>query len=108
MGILHLLIVFLLPANRDELPLRFYVNGLFQRMEDWWFSDDEVVLDPTRLTLFIGRTGINGDTFKVKWLMDKYDIQVNKTSRNSVLFQTNIGVCLEWMLAVCFVRPSVC
>jgi hypothetical protein len=23
--------------------------------------------------------------------MDKYDIQVNKTSRNSVLFQTNIG-----------------
>lgn len=23
--------------------------------------------------------------------MDKYDIQVNKTSRNSVLFQTHIG-----------------
>jgi lysine decarboxylase len=50
-------------------------------------SDDEIVLDPTRLTLYVGEAGIDGDTFKVKWLMDKYDIQVNKTSRNSVLFQ---------------------
>ena len=37
------------------------------------------------------QTGINGNDFKVHWLMNKCDIQVNKTSRNSVLFQTNIG-----------------
>lgn len=28
---------------------------------------------------------------QVNWLMDKYDVQVNKTSRNSVLFRTHIG-----------------
>jgi arginine decarboxylase len=36
-------------------------------------------------------TGIDGDTFKNKYLMDKYGIQINKTSRNTVLFMTNIG-----------------
>ena len=36
-------------------------------------------------------SGLDGDTFKVKWLMDKYGVQINKTSRNSVLFMTNIG-----------------
>ncbi|CEL92524.1 unnamed protein product [Vitrella brassicaformis CCMP3155] len=60
-------------------------------LERLWLSDDEFVLDPTRITLYTGNSGIDGDTFKVKWLMEKYGIQVNKTSRNSVLFQTNIG-----------------
>jgi hypothetical protein len=40
---------------------RFYSDGLFQRMETWWLSDDEVVLDPTRLTLFVGNAGIEGE-----------------------------------------------
>ncbi|MDC1212042.1 aminotransferase class I/II-fold pyridoxal phosphate-dependent enzyme [bacterium] len=52
---------------------------------------DEFVLDPTKINLFIGRTGIDGDTFKKKYLMDQFGIQVNKTSRNTVLFMTNIG-----------------
>ena len=55
------------------------------------WSNDEFVLDPTRITLAIGRAGYDGDTFKTKILMDRYGIQVNKTSRNSVLFMTNIG-----------------
>jgi arginine decarboxylase len=59
-------------------------------MEEAWALDDFVV-DPTRLTLYIGETGIDGDTFKNQHLMDKYGIQVNKTSRNTVLFMTNIG-----------------
>ena len=59
-------------------------------MEEAWALDDFVV-DPTRLTLYIGETGIDGDTFKNEYLMDKYGIQVNKTSRNTVLFMTNIG-----------------
>ena len=46
---------------------------------------------PTRVTLTTGHAGIDGNTFKNKYLMDKYGIQVNKTSRNTVLFMTNIG-----------------
>eukprot|EP00667_Euglena_gracilis_P001916 EG_transcript_1917 len=65
--------------------------GQLNRFEAAWLSDDEFVLDPTRLTLYTGLTGVNGNDFKVEWLMNKCDIQVNKTSRNSVLFQTNIG-----------------
>ena len=49
------------------------------------------MLDPSRITLSIGRTGYDGDTFKREQLMDRYGIQINKTSRNSVLFMTNIG-----------------
>ena len=60
------------------------------KMEEAWATDDFVV-DPTRLTLHIGNTGIDGDTFKNQYLMDQYGIQVNKTSRNTVLFMTNIG-----------------
>ena len=41
--------------------------------------------------MFIGPTGYDGDTFKRQQLMDRYGIQINKTSRNSVLFMTNIG-----------------
>ena len=60
------------------------------RMEEAWGTDD-FVLDLTRLTLYLGLTGIDGDTFKNEYLMDKYGIQINKTSRNTVLFMTNIG-----------------
>jgi arginine decarboxylase len=57
---------------------------------DAW-EQDEFVLDPTKITLHIGKTGVDGDTFKNKYLMDKFNIQINKTSRNTVLFLTNIG-----------------
>jgi arginine decarboxylase len=60
------------------------------RMEEAW-TNDEFVLDPTKINLFIGKTGVDGDTFKNKFLMDQFGIQINKTSRNSVLFMTNIG-----------------
>jgi arginine decarboxylase len=49
------------------------------------------VLDPSRITLSIGRTGYDGDTFKREQLMDRHGVQINKTSRNTVLFMTNIG-----------------
>ncbi len=54
------------------------------------YHTDEFTLDPTRVTLYIGATGLNGDQFR-HLLMDKYDIQINKTSRNTVLFMPNIG-----------------
>lgn len=51
---------------------------------------DEFVLDPTRITLVCGTGGFDGTQFK-NLLADKYDIQLNKTSRNSVLLQSNIN-----------------
>jgi arginine decarboxylase len=55
------------------------------------WEQDEFVLDPSRISLYIGPTGIDGATFKREQLMDKFGIQINKTSRNTVLFMTNIG-----------------
>ncbi|MEQ8771118.1 MAG: hypothetical protein RIB60_11490 [Phycisphaerales bacterium] len=54
------------------------------------YLEDEFVLDPTRVTLHVGQTGMDGDTFR-HLLMDKFDIQINKTSRNTLLFMPNIG-----------------
>lgn len=55
------------------------------------FYTNELVLDPTRLTLYVAETGVSGDAFKVDALMDRFGIQVNKTATNSVLLMTNIG-----------------
>jgi arginine decarboxylase len=54
-------------------------------------AEDEFVLDPTRITLHVAGTGLNGDEFKNELLMDRYGIQVNKTSINSVLLIITIG-----------------
>lgn len=68
------------------MPLR---DGLAPMWRAW--GEDEFVVDPSRITVEITRTGVDGDTFKHEYLMDRYGIQVNKTSRNTVLFMTNIG-----------------
>jgi arginine decarboxylase len=52
--------------------------------------DDEFALDVTRLTLVCGSAGFDGTQFK-NLLASEYDIQLNKTSRNSILLQTNIN-----------------
>ncbi|SFA97038.1 arginine decarboxylase [Poseidonocella pacifica] len=83
----------------DMIPEEFRESGVksyFNAEEGWsdiWdiWTRDEFVLDPTRVTLAVGGTGWDGDTFKTQILMDKYGIQINKTSRNTVLFMTNIG-----------------
>ena len=53
-------------------------------------DDDEVCLDPTRMTLVCGTAGFDGTQFK-GILANEYNIQINKTSRNSVLIQSNIN-----------------
>jgi arginine decarboxylase len=53
-------------------------------------KDDEFFLDPTRMTLVCGSAGFDGTSFK-NLLASKYNIQLNKTSRNSVLLQSNIN-----------------
>ncbi len=69
-----------------KMPLR-------QGLSDMWraWREDEFVVDPSRITVEITKTGVDGDTFKHDYLMDRFGIQVNKTSRNTVLFMTNIG-----------------
>ena len=83
----------------DMVPGKFRQSGIESYYDpdngwkDIWeaWEGDEFCLDATRVTLFVGTTGRDGETFKNKILMDKYGIQINKTSRNSVLFMTNIG-----------------
>jgi arginine decarboxylase len=52
--------------------------------------EDEFYLDPTRMTLVCGTAGFDGTQFK-GLLASEYDIQLNKTSRNSALLQSNIN-----------------
>jgi arginine decarboxylase len=80
----------MIPARYRESGIECPLREGSSQMEHAW-KHDEFVRDPCRLTLLIGASGIDGDTFKHSYLMDKYGIQVNKTSRNSVLFMTNIG-----------------
>ena len=57
--------------------------------EQSWLIDD-FALEPTRVTLDVSKSGMSGSEFK-KVLMSRYDIQVNKTSANTVLFIIHIG-----------------
>ncbi|MFJ7905717.1 aminotransferase class I/II-fold pyridoxal phosphate-dependent enzyme [Kitasatospora sp. NPDC096204] len=84
-------------GSGDLIPDRYRVSGHEDplrlgpvAMEEAW-STDEFVLDPCRLTIEISATGIDGDTFKHAQLMDRWGIQINKTTRNTVLAMTNIG-----------------
>ena len=52
--------------------------------------EDEFYLDPTRMTMVCGTAGFDGTQFK-GILANRFDIQVNKTSRNSVLLQSHIN-----------------
>ncbi len=84
---------------REMVPAEHRPSGLEQfydpasgwaGLETAWRTD-EFVLDPTRVTIDIGRTGMDGNTFK-KLLIEEHDIQINKTSRNTVLFMIHIGM----------------
>ena len=84
-------------TTADLIPEQFRPSGIGQplrsglkNMQAAWRTD-EFALDPSRITIYIGATGIDGDTFKRIHLMDRHGVQINKTSRNSVLFMTNIG-----------------
>ncbi|WP_082015764.1 aminotransferase class I/II-fold pyridoxal phosphate-dependent enzyme [Leisingera sp. ANG-M7] len=82
----------MIPEQFRESGVEAYYDPAHGWIDKWsMWSQDEFVLDPTRVTLAVGGTGWDGDTFKTKILMDKYGIQINKTSRNTVLFMTNIG-----------------
>jgi len=82
----------------DMIPTEFRASGLkdYGPPHSNWkdvidaFDEDEFALDPTRLTIICGSAGFDGTQFK-GLLADRFDVQINKTSRNSVLVQTNIN-----------------
>jgi len=81
----------LIPAQFRPSGFRnFYQPGVTWADALNSYRQDEFVLDPTRLTLVCGTAGFDGTQFKGLLAAD-YEIQLNKTSRNSVLLQTNIN-----------------
>ncbi|WP_281781823.1 aminotransferase class I/II-fold pyridoxal phosphate-dependent enzyme [Lysobacter auxotrophicus] len=81
----------MIPAEYRESGLTDYgpPNASWAESAEAW-DLDEFALDPTRLTLICGAAGFDGTQFK-GLLAERFDIQINKTSRNSVLVQTNIN-----------------
>lgn len=84
-------------TTADLIPAPYRSSGIDQPLRSGrpnmikaW-DNDEFVLDPSRITIYTGATGIDGDAFKRSQLMDRYGVQINKTSRNTVLFMTTIG-----------------
>ncbi|MBE7524246.1 MAG: decarboxylase [Burkholderiales bacterium] len=82
----------------EMIPDEFRASGMRDYGAPGWtiadtaraLRDDEFFLDPTRITLLCGHAGLDGSQFK-GLLASEYDIQINKTSRNSVLVQININ-----------------
>ena len=82
----------------EMVPAEFRESGIvdYGRPHSTWkavieaWDHDEFALDPTRLTLICGGAAFDGTQFK-GLLAERFDIQINKTSRNSVLLQTNIN-----------------
>jgi arginine/lysine/ornithine decarboxylase len=89
---------FHIATPEDMIPAEFRGSGLkdYGPPHSNWkdaidaFDEDEFALDPTRLTLICGTAGFDGTQFK-NLLADRFDVQINKTSRNSILVQTNIN-----------------
>ena len=89
---------FRVATPEEMIPAEFRASGIKdygppqsnwkEAIEAW--NEDEFALDPTRLTLICGSAGFDGTEFK-NLLADRFDIQINKTSRNSILIQTNIN-----------------
>jgi arginine decarboxylase len=81
----------MVPTSYRESGFDDYLNpgtnwgGVLRSMRE-----DEFCLDPTRMTLVCGTAGFDGTQFK-GLLASRYNIQLNKTSRNSVLLQSNIN-----------------
>ncbi len=89
---------FRVATPEEMIPAEFRASGIKdygppqsnwkEAIEAW--NEDEFALDPTRLTLICGSGGFDGTEFK-NLLAERFDIQINKTSRNSILIQTNIN-----------------
>lgn len=87
------------PCYRKPHPAE-QPSALAALSAEWGQSD--FVIDPTRITLNVSKSGLDGSSFR-QLLMSRYDIQVNKTSRHTVLFLINIGATqttIDYLLQV--------
>lgn len=78
-----------LSPTPTEIPIGSTIS------ESW--NNQAFVIDPTRVTIEISQTGMDGTTFQ-QLLINRYDIQVNKTSKNAVLFIVNIGTTKQTIM----------
>ncbi|MBV8184678.1 MAG: decarboxylase, partial [Hyphomicrobiales bacterium] len=89
---------FRIASVEDMIPAEFRGSGLkdYGPPHSTWrdvvnaWDIDEFALDPTRITLLCGEAGFDGTQLK-GILAERFDIQINKTSRNSILVQININ-----------------
>ncbi|MDF3075747.1 MAG: decarboxylase [Alphaproteobacteria bacterium] len=89
---------FRIATPEDMIPAEYRKSGLkdYGPPHSSWadvvkaWDEDEFALDPTRITLLCGDAGFDGTQFK-GLLAERFDIQINKTSRNSILVQININ-----------------
>jgi arginine decarboxylase len=89
---------FRIATPAEMIPAQYRQSGFKDYGEPGWnlaktmkaLDGDEFYLDPTRMTLLCGNAAMDGTQFK-GLLAAEYDIQINKTSRNSVLVQININ-----------------
>ncbi len=99
----------------DLIPQEFRQSGFADYLEPGatWadavrsMREDEFYLDPTRMTLVCGTAGFDGTQFK-GLLATRFNIQVNKTSRNSVLLQSNINNTRSDIAHIVRVLVEVC
>ncbi len=77
-------------AKSDKLKKYFKVLEERDMVEAG--NPDNVMLDPTKITLGISNTGIFGKEFAQEYLLEKHDIQINRYTHNTVLFIVHIGV----------------
>jgi len=80
----------MIPAEFRPSGVESYTEGATWVDVNRANREDEFVLDSTRITLVCGTAGFDGTQFK-NLLASEYEIQLNKTSRNSILLQTNIN-----------------
>ena len=89
---------FHIATPEEMVPAEFRASGIkdYGRPHSTWrdvldaWDNDEFALDPTRMTVVCGAAGFDGTQFK-NLLAERFDVQINKTSRNSALVQTNIN-----------------
>jgi len=82
----------MIPMDRDSLKLheRRGSNRNWKEVEESW-ANGQFAIDPSRITLSIRRPDVMPGPRLRKILMEKYDIQVNKTSNTTILIIIHIG-----------------
>lgn len=94
-------------GDEEMIPQRYRAQRVTQDQSELGelssnWGDSDFSIDPTRVTLNVSKSGLDGSSLR-QLLMTRYDIQVNKTSRHTVLFLINIGATqasIDYLLQV--------